>query len=175
MPQQKGDVEASKQVHTHYNDSDIVPAEMWGKDLTVFKRWFGDISKVTFADVRRYQAPYMWWTKLSKGQLPPIIGEFDQVNELYLDDYKYDSIPDVFTKRSQLRLLSINKSEVKTLPSSIGTLANLTEMRVNFSKLQRLPKEIGELVGLTLLELNGNKLSSLPAEFANLKALKSLG
>lgn len=109
--------------------------------------------------------------------LPTDIGyELSNLQVLYLQYNKIQSLPASITEMRSLRHLSAHFNELQGLPPLIGKLKNLETLNLssNFTDLTELPHTIGDLTELRELDLSINQIQALPLSFARLHKLIKL-
>ncbi len=68
-------------------------------------------------------------------------------------------VPESIGNLTNLEELYLNFNKLESLPKSIGNLTNLKELYLNFNKLESLPENIEYLINLKELYLYGNPIS----------------
>ena len=106
--------------------------------------------------------------------LPPEIGNFENLEFLYLFGNRLKTFPPEIGKLKKLKGLYAPQNQLTSLPPQIGELENLMHLELYTNSLMSLPPEIGKLRHLEILNLNQNDLRSLPDTIANLKNLTQL-
>ena len=111
--------------------------------------------------------------------------QFDKIEnpikELYLYNWRMETLPESICKLKNLETLAIYASEdydtqlpLSSLPKSIGDLSNLTNLAIQYTNFHKLPESIGKLINLKRLELEMNGISTLPENIGKLKNLEYL-
>ena len=106
--------------------------------------------------------------------LPSGIGDFNNLEFLYLFGNRLQTFPPEIGKLKKLKGLYAPQNQLTFLPPQIGELENLEHLELYANKLTSLPPEIGNLRNLARLNLNQNDLRSLPDTIGNLTNLKQL-
>ncbi|XP_076622145.1 leucine-rich repeat-containing G protein-coupled receptor 3 [Colletes latitarsis] len=100
------------------------------------------------------------------------------LNEIYLDENKFDAIPDtLFVGCPTLRLLSMQKNAIRTIEEeTFRNLEQLEELNLAYNEITTVPLNVFQpLKNLTKLELGYNNLHNLPMAVLNpLRKLHSL-
>ncbi len=107
-------------------------------------------------------------------ELPPEIGQLQNLSRLVLRDNKLSSLPPEIGQLQNLSYLSLHSNQLSSLPAEIGQSQKLSALVLRDNKLSSLPTEIGQLKNLSELDLRYNQLSSLPAEIGQLQKLSAL-
>jgi len=135
-------------------DDELIPLNFWGDAdvYKVFENYLGvdDLSKITYGMVRSYSNPL----SLSVYSIPPIIGEFQSVTDLYIN--------------------GSGKLGAYDLPESIYGLCSLKKLAIRQVGITELSPNIKNLINLEYLDLYVNRLASLPAELWKLPNLRHL-
>ena len=105
---------------------------------------------------------------LTLTRLPPEIGNFQNLRELYLDHNNLSTLPPQITSLRFLNRLDLSHNHLKTLPSNIGSLRQMLILDLSHNLISKLPASIGELPFLFDLHLSHNCLQTLPQEITNL-------
>ena len=121
-----------------------------------------------------------------KGTIPPILGQLDALERLFLGDgvigtqddpgpFLTGSIPAELGNLSNLKRLAItgNKFTGTSIPAELGNLRSLTYLLLTQNELTgSIPEELGNLSNLTSLYMGNNELTgSIPEELGNLSNL----
>ena len=104
--------------------------------------------------------------------IPDRIGEFVNLEKLYLGKNNIRYLPKSISKLKKLKILSIQYNDLVEIPSSIGGMENLEQLLLNNNKLKTLPKTIGDLKKLEVLELKYNGFEVLPDEIGDCAELQ---
>ncbi|MFX1376813.1 MAG: leucine-rich repeat domain-containing protein [Promethearchaeota archaeon] len=107
--------------------------------------------------------------------LPFSIGNFKNLEELYLTENRLNSLPESIGNLTNLKLLNLSDNHLIRLPDEIGNLSNLKELHLNHNILQILPETIHKLSKLEIISIWGNQLKTLPKCMHQLESLKVLG
>jgi internalin A len=105
-------------------------------------------------------------------ELPPEIGQLDQLTSLLVYNNRLTSLPPQIVQLTSLTVLNVARNELTSLPASIGQLTLLTTLAVGNNPLTELPAEIGQLKWLQHLHVHECRLSVLPSEIGQLKELR---
>lgn len=107
-------------------------------------------------------------------ELPPEIGDFENLESLDLSYNKFKTLPSKIGNLKKLKKLNLDENRLNKLPPEIGLLNNLESLALIRNGLQELPPEIGNLSKLKTLYLAYNELNSLPIEIKKLSHLEVL-
>ncbi|MFW9872982.1 MAG: leucine-rich repeat domain-containing protein [Candidatus Thorarchaeota archaeon] len=107
--------------------------------------------------------------------LPFSIGNFKNLEELYLTENRLNNLPESIGNLTTLKLLNLSNNHLFKLPNEIGNLSNLKELHLNHNFLQFLPDTISKLKKLDVLSIWGNQLKKLPSNMNQMESLKVLG
>lgn len=107
--------------------------------------------------------------------LPPSIGNFEHLEELYLTENRISSLPVSIGNLTALKKLDLSDNHLIELPNEIGNLKNLKELILNHNVIQFLPESISTLKELEILSIWGNQLKILPNTINEIKSLRILG
>ena len=130
-------------------------------------------------------------------QLLRKIHQFENLNEIKLNDAELNFIPNNFCKLaklkrleftnlqlnalpknfyelSELRTLNLRKNNLCSLPENFSLLHNLQELNLSNNQLSSFPESISSLQKLRVLRLEDNQLSSLPESLSSLHNLQEL-
>src|SRR6266566_4256985 len=91
--------------------------------------------------------------------LPPEIGRFTSLRELWLDGNQLSALPPEIGRLTSLQVLRLRKNQLSALPPEIGQLTSLHVLRVGGNQLKVLPPELGRLTWLQELDVHGNPLN----------------
>ena len=100
-------------------------------------------------------------------RLPTRIGEFQQLEKLWLNRNFITDLPDSFSELN-LNYLVLYSNKLKQFPKQILDLSKLEELSIAFNSVTELPSEIGNLKRLKYLDLKQNRISTLPKSLYNL-------
>jgi hypothetical protein len=107
-------------------------------------------------------------------ELPPEIGDLQNLSELNLNFNKLRSFPPEIGRLINLTALGLVRNELKELPTGIERLKGLRSLNLGGNQLSMFPMVITSLSNLTKLELYDNKLTAIPPEIIKLSNLKEL-
>ncbi|WP_395810091.1 leucine-rich repeat domain-containing protein [Archangium minus] len=109
------------------------------------------------------------------GELPALIGEFAELERLWLGSTGLKQLPKELGLLGKLTKLDLSfNRELQSLPPEVGQLQNLESLNLKNTGLTSLPEELGQLERLTFLDLQATELKSLPACLFQMKSLKTL-
>jgi len=109
------------------------------------------------------------------GELPPVIGEFSELEHLWLGSTGLKQLPKELGQLHMLKQLDLSfNRELKTLPPEVGQLRSLESLNLRNSGLTSLPEELGQLKNLRFLDLQATELTTLPACLHQLTGLRTL-
>jgi Leucine-rich repeat (LRR) protein len=106
--------------------------------------------------------------------LPKLISELVNLNELSLYNNEFSNLPESITKFVNLEKLFLHHNKLSSLPESIGTLVKLETLTLDSNQLSSLPESICKLVNLKSLILHNNRLTVLPESIDKLINLQLL-
>ena len=104
------------------------------------------------------------------GNIPPTIGELDQLESLRLNNnYLRGAIPREIGRLTNLRRLALNSNFLSgEVPDELGLLTNLEELWLKDNFLSNFPPSIGQLEALRILRISHNdRLPRVPPELRN--------
>ncbi|MFX1572856.1 MAG: leucine-rich repeat domain-containing protein [Promethearchaeota archaeon] len=107
--------------------------------------------------------------------LPSSIGNFENLQELYLTENRLKSIPESIGNLTFLRKINLSDNHIISLPVEIGDLTNLKELYLDHNVIQFLPESIIRLKNLETLSMWGNQLRNLPNDMNQVDSLRVLG
>jgi len=107
--------------------------------------------------------------------LPFSIGNFENLQELYLTENRIKSFPESIGNLKSLKKINVSDNHIITLPNEIGYLINLRELHLNHNLIQVLPESISRLKKLEILSIWGNQLRSLPKNMNEMDSLRVVG
>jgi hypothetical protein len=109
------------------------------------------------------------------GTLPASIGEFSELERLWLGSTGLKQLPGELGQLRKLKELDLSfNRELLSLPPEVGQLQALESLNLKNTGLTTLPEELGQLERLTFLDLQATALKSLPACLFQMKSLKTL-
>ena len=108
-------------------------------------------------------------------QIPPEIGQLQQLQKLSLSDNQLTQIPPEIGQLQQLQYLCLYNNQITQLPPEIGQLRQLRYLGLSNNQLTQIPLEIGQLQQLQKLYLHNNRLTQIPPEIGQLQQLRELG
>ncbi len=108
-------------------------------------------------------------------QLPDLIGELSDLEELKIIGVNLTSLPTSIGKLTKLKTLHLHKNLLSDLPPSFGKLSNLEELDIKNNLFTNLPDPICKLPQLKRLNLSSNPLTGLPDNITKLQHLEELG
>ncbi|WP_187344905.1 leucine-rich repeat domain-containing protein [Cystobacter ferrugineus] len=109
------------------------------------------------------------------GTLPASIGEFSELERLWLGSTGLKQLPGELGRLGKLKRLDLSfNRELRSLPPEVGQLQALESLNLKNTGLTSLPEELGRLERLTFLDLQATELKSLPACLFQMKSLKTL-
>lgn len=107
--------------------------------------------------------------------LPSSIGNFENLEALYLTENKLKYLPPSLGTLTALKKLDLSDNHLIELPYEIGNLKSLKELFLNHNVIQVLPESISTLKELDILSIWGNQLNALPNTINEIKSLRILG
>ncbi len=121
-----------------------------------------------------FQPHEIFWLDAPLTNLPPEIGQLNQLRTLSLGNNQLTTLPLEIGQLSQLNTFSLGHNQLTTLPPEIGQLNQLRTLWLDNNQLTDLPPEIGQLTNLQILYLYENQLTTLPPEIGQLTNLQIL-
>ncbi|KAL3678422.1 hypothetical protein R1sor_021378 [Riccia sorocarpa] len=107
--------------------------------------------------------------------LPDSFTKLSNLQSLSLRNLQLETLPEAFGNLTSLQRLEMLNCAVESLPESLGRLSALTHLSVSYCRiLKTVPETIGELSSLTSLDVSGSSLHSLPESLSRLSGLTSL-
>ena len=103
------------------------------------------------------------------------IGNFENLQELYLTENRLISIPESIGNLKSLKKINLSDNHIINLPNEIGYLINLRELYLNHNLIQVLPESISKLKKLEILSIWGNQLRISPKNMNEMDSLRVLG
>jgi internalin A len=107
-------------------------------------------------------------------ELPPEIGQLQNLSTLTLSDNRLSSLPPEIVHLHHLSALYLRSNQLSSLPPEIGHLRNLSWLDLRSNQLSNLPSEISQPQNISTLDLRSNQLSNLPPEIGHLHNLFTL-
>jgi Leucine-rich repeat (LRR) protein len=92
--------------------------------------------------------------------IPKEIGEFTNLQYIYLSYNKIKNIPKEIGKLIKLRHLYLSHNEIEDIPSEIGQLTNLEELNLSNNRIKVIPDGIKLLTNLKILNLHNNEIET---------------
>jgi Leucine-rich repeat (LRR) protein len=132
-----------------------------------------DIALERILEAERTNATNLRLDELQLTELPPEIGNLNNLQRLWLDSNQLSSLPPEIGNLTNLQTLYLQENQLSSLPSEIGNLTNLQTLYLQENQLSSLPSEIGNLNNLCRLHLASNQLQHLPTEIEQLTRLSS--
>jgi internalin A len=133
-----------------------------------------EIALQRIEEVRENDTTYLDLANLGLTELPPEIGQLQNLQLLQLDSNSLHTLPPEIGLLQNLYELIVTDNQLITLPPEIGELSHLQFLSLTSNQLTVLPPEIGQLQQLIWLNLNDNQLTSLPPEIGQLQNLQQL-
>lgn len=96
------------------------------------------------------------------------------VKQLFLNDYKDNTMPKSIAKMRNLELLVFRNSSITEIPDFIGRFDKLTVLVLLHSKLSKVSDSISNLTNLERLELVGGNLTRIDSNICKLKKIQYL-
>lgn len=156
--------------------AEYIPIEAW-KDNRVLieevcsKTGVDDISKVTYEDIKRVKMLDLKW---SFGEIPEIIGEFENLVVLDITSNYIGKVPEGISKLTKLKELNLSNTNIGDLPEWIGNLKELEYINLAANNFRIFPGELLSLPNIKYIELSSNNISDIPSEIGILNNLISL-
>lgn len=104
--------------------------------------------------------------------LPEELYQFKQLEELYLEKNKLDSLPEQFSFPN-LRILDLSKNKFEIFPEAICQNTKLNQLYMGKNKMSALPECISELQQLTDLDVWFNTITVLPESMTTMRRLRN--
>ncbi|ATB48232.1 leucine-rich repeat domain-containing protein [Corallococcus macrosporus] len=97
------------------------------------------------------------------GALPALIGEFTELESLWVRTTGIKQVPPELGRLSKLKKLDLSfNPELTELPAELGDLASLESLNLNRTGVTTLPDPLERLTRLTFLDLQSTPLKALP-------------
>lgn len=106
--------------------------------------------------------------RCSLRELPPEIGLFTGLEELFLSENGLTSLPQEIGQCANLKVLYLDKNKLVIIPCEIAALRSLKVLKLQYNLIDTLPSWLGSLKGLANLTLHHNQLSEIPDNIADL-------
>jgi len=107
-------------------------------------------------------------------QIPPAIGQLQQLLELCFSNNQLTQIPLEIGQLQHLQNLFLYCNQLTQIPPEIGKLRQLQHLYLDHNQLTQIPPEIGQLQQLQNLYLSNNRLTQIPPEIGQLQHLQEL-
>jgi len=107
--------------------------------------------------------------------LPATIGDFKNLEELYLTENRLKYLPPSLGNLTNLKKIDLSDNHLIELPIEIGNLISLKELYLNHNVIQDLPRSITKLDKLEILSIWGNQLRNLAENMCEMTSLRILG
>ncbi|MCY1083360.1 leucine-rich repeat domain-containing protein [Archangium lansingense] len=109
------------------------------------------------------------------GELPSMIGEFTELESLWLRTTGLQQLPRELGLLGKLKKLDVSFNPALTaLPPELGQLQSLESLNLNRTGLSTLPDELEQLRRLTFLDLQATALKTLPPVLFRMPWLRTL-
>jgi Leucine-rich repeat (LRR) protein len=92
--------------------------------------------------------------------IPKEIGQFTNLQYIYLCYNKIKNISKEIGKLTKLRHLYLSYNEIKNVPDEIGELTELEELNLSHNKIKNIPDGIKLLTNLKMLNLHNNEIET---------------
>lgn len=116
----------------------------------------------------------LWLQDNNLEELPPSIGNLRKLTQLKLTGNKLKALPKEFWRLSSLERLWLNNNSFSDLDDKLGKLSSLKWLILDDNPLTALPSTIERLVHLEELWLQEGQLAVLPESLTKLESLKKL-
>jgi Leucine-rich repeat (LRR) protein len=107
-------------------------------------------------------------------EIPPVVFDYEGLNELLLEGNKLEVIPVEIGKLRRLQTLNLNGNPIKELPMQIFELVALEVLALSNTDLRELPEDIDKLTALKKLYVHSTDLTILPPALATMEGLEVL-
>ncbi len=111
---------------------------------------------------------------LNLTHLPPQIGLFTELTDIYLESNKLTFLPVELRQCQQLTVLHLSGNQLTTVPAELGQCQWLSELDLSHNQLTTVPSELGQCQQLERLDLSHNQLTTVPAELGQCQQLRVL-
>ncbi|MCP3100544.1 leucine-rich repeat domain-containing protein [Myxococcus sp. K15C18031901] len=109
------------------------------------------------------------------GSLPALIGEFTQLESLWVRTTGIQRVPPELGRCAKLRQLDLSfNPELTELPPELGDLASLDSINLNRTGLTTLPDSFEKLRNLTSVDLQSTPLKTVPPVLFRMPWLRAL-
>lgn len=110
--------------------------------------------------------------KESLDEIPEIVFDLSQLEELNLSHNQITSLPDAIGRLSNLKLLELSGNKLVNFPETLKELIKLEWVNLSDNHLTSLPNVITKVPNLDFLDLSNNRLSTLPEAIVEMKNLR---
>ena len=131
-----------------------------------------EIAEERIEAARKSKATVLDLSDLGLAELPPSIGQLNQLEVLRAIDNQLMILPEVLAQLVQLQALLVYRNRLEVLPQCLGQLTQLRHLDVSNNQLIALPERIGQLMELRQLYVSGNRLAKLPEAMSQLTQLE---
>lgn len=140
-----------------------------------FQLFFPSLKEVIFGSAKLNLFPsYLRGCHLTKLELvasrietlPAWIGEFTELNFLYLSDNRIKEIPESIGKLVELTVLGLEGNLLASLPKEITQLTKISDLTLYANVLTELPEGLENLTTLRALAIEDNQIKALPISLA---------
>ena len=109
------------------------------------------------------------------GELPAVIGEFTELESLWVRTTGIKQVPPELGRLSKLKKLDLSfNPELTELPTELGDLASLESINLNRTGVTTLPDSLERLRRLTFVDLQSTPLKALPPVLFRMPWLRTL-
>jgi Leucine-rich repeat (LRR) protein len=171
-----GDAEAQSYLQAlNYTQSKIAHLITELDSTTTILDLSGDTTLTSFETILKYkQLKTIALRNCKLTNLPLVIGQMAQLEDLYLDGNSLKTLPIEISNLTNLKTLHLMNNQLISLPNELRKLTKLQYLDVSNNKMTAFPSAILPLNQLSWLALEGNAIKQLPENIGNLKQLVQL-
>lgn len=107
-------------------------------------------------------------------KFPEEIARFKHLRELDLSNNRITQLPPWIGQLEQLEILRLGRNRLSGIGKEVTRLKQLKYLDLGMNQIEALPFEIGELSALEFLQVWGNELTALPESITRLEHLRWL-
>ncbi len=98
-----------------------------------------------------------------------ILGQVENLNEVWLDHNDLYELPQSIRELSQISRLYIGHNQLEILPKELVNMTRLKVLHAEYNNIKLFPEVFLETPSLLLVHLNNNRITKVPTSFAEHK------